>query len=215
MSLKPSEIKYYSLSYAIFSVLAICSIDFLTPTLPSIAAIYQLPNKSVQLSLAAFFTCYALSTIPFAYLSEKACRYKVLNIAILISFLGHLICGLSGNYWQFFLGRCLAGMGAGGLILSVRCIQADRFISQPAFYQQVTVWITIWTGIFSDGAKIISASLIHIIPWYQLYLSLCIVGMLAFIVVYHHQKNTPLTQKTLEGLTSGLFWGESTTPGVL
>lgn len=191
--------KYYTLPYASFTVLAICSVDFLTPTLPQIAKTLQINSKQIQLSIAIFFTCYALSTLPFAYYSEKIGRFRCLKAAIIMSFFGHLCCAMATSYYGFILGRCLAGIGAGGLILLVRCIQADRFFITPDFYRNVTIWITIWTGLFSDSSKIISNHLITSLPWQYMYLFLCILSLLAFIIAQHEQ--VPLDTKITHNYT--------------
>lgn len=204
--------KYYTLPYASFTVLAICSVDFLTPTLPQIAKTLQINSQQIQLSIAIFFTCYALSTLPFAYYSEKMGRFRCLKVAIILSFTGHLCCAMATSYSGFILGRCLAGVGAGGLILLVRCIQADRFFITPDFYRNVTIWITIWTGLFSDSSKVISNHLITWLPWQYMYLFLCILSLLAFIIAQHEQVplDTKITHNYIttfqKTLLSPLLW---------
>tara|TARA_Y100000992_G_C21260673_1_gene491114 strand:+ start:912 stop:1925 length:1014 start_codon:yes stop_codon:yes gene_type:complete len=134
-----------------------------------------------------FFSCYALSAIPFGYYSEKIGRFECLKIAVIMSFLGHLLCAIAMTYSQFVLARCLAGTGAGGLILMVRCIQADRFFFKPSLYRDVTVWITIWTGAFSDVSKTLSFQLVTLLPWRYMYLGLCCLSIFAYFIIKQQQ----------------------------
>ena len=144
------------------------------------------------MSLTVFFFCYALANIPFAYASERYGRFPCLMLALILLGLGHLFCALSNHYTIFLIGRALAGFGAGGIILMIRCIQADRLYDHPEAYQITTIWITIWVGLFSDGSKILSAYFSPSIPWKNLYLLLAILSLFSLGIVLKKWQQAPL-----------------------
>jgi Bcr/CflA subfamily drug resistance transporter len=114
----------------IITVLIACigavSSDIYTPSVPSIAHLFNVPLSTVQLSMAIFMGGYAFSQLFYGPFSEVVGRRKTLFLGLIILMLGSLICILAPNMEWLLFGRLIQGLGAGGGSL-FRAIFRDSF----------------------------------------------------------------------------------------
>ncbi len=101
--------------------------DIYLPSLPSLAADFQVSRESTQLTLFAYMLSFALTPLLFGPLSDHLGRKKVVYYGLFISLLATIGCILSPSIYFFIACRFLQGMGNGAIMIAGRSMVSDLF----------------------------------------------------------------------------------------
>jgi MFS transporter, DHA1 family, multidrug resistance protein len=106
-----------------------------TPALPSIASFFQVGSGVAQLTVTLFLVGYAIGQLPYGPLSNKIGRKPALNIALLVSIFGSLLCGIAGllnMFWLLILARIVAALGSSVGLMMTFTIVSDYYEQEEA-----------------------------------------------------------------------------------
>lgn len=101
----------------------------IVPVVPLFAQSFDVPQAAIGLAIAVYGLGRLLFDLPMGRLTDQFGRRTILLAGTLITALGSLLCGLSGNFGQLVAFRFLAGVGAATVLTGAQVILAD--ISTP------------------------------------------------------------------------------------
>ena len=92
-------VKFYNKRIVLWMILMITPLvsfclDEYAPSLPHMAAYFQVNSGSVQLSMTIYILALGVSQWAFGFLSDRYGRRPIFNIGMCIAILGTVICGL-------------------------------------------------------------------------------------------------------------------------
>jgi MFS family permease len=136
--------------------------------------------------LALFYVAFG---IPISWLADRSNRRNILAASLVIWSAFTALCGLSGNYWQFLLGRIGVGVGeAGGTPPSTAivsdCFPADR---RPMAMTVLALGAPIGAWLGADMAGAVA----HAYHWRAAFLALGIPGLIVGVLVYLTVREPP------------------------
>lgn len=107
-------------SYTLFLLLLLSSFAsvsavLFTPALPSISSYLDVTTPKAQQSISIFLVGYALGNLPWGPIANRYGRKKAVEIGIILSCIGMLICLLIyffPSLWILNLGRLITALGA-------------------------------------------------------------------------------------------------------
>ncbi len=129
--------------------------------------------------LALFYVVFG---IPISWLADRSNRRNILAVSLIVWSGFTTLCGLSGNYLQFLLGRIGVGVGeAGGTPPSTAivsdCFPADR---RPMAMTVLALGAPIGAWLGADMAGAVA----HLYRWRAAFLALGVPGLLVGLLVY-------------------------------
>jgi MFS family permease len=97
----------------------------IVPVVPLYADEFGVSAAAIGATIAVYGAARFAMNVPTGYLSDRFGRDKALALGGAITVAGNLASGLSGEYWQFLLGRFVAGAGAAMVITGTQIVVAD------------------------------------------------------------------------------------------
>jgi MFS family permease len=136
--------------------------------------------------LALFYVAFG---IPISWLADRSNRRNILAASLVIWSAFTALCGLSGNYLQFLLGRIGVGVGeAGGTPPSTAivsdCFPADR---RPMAMTVLALGAPIGAWLGADMAGAVA----HLYRWRAAFIALGVPGLLVGVLVYLTVREPP------------------------
>ena len=120
-------------NWQIISVLCIISsltrfvFDSFLPSLFYIGYYFQLSDSLLQSTLSVYLFSFGISQLFYGPLSDHYGRRKILIAGLCIFLIGNIICATAVSQTSLFIGRFLAGTGAGACGVLNRAICSDCF----------------------------------------------------------------------------------------
>ena len=169
------------LTLVIAAALGPLAMNVFLPSLPGIAADFQVTPAIAQLSVSLYLLSVALLQLVFGPLSDKFGRRPIILFGFIVMILGSLLCLIAPSMEWFLLGRILQAFASAGLVLS-RAIARD-ITSGPATVRLIA-YITMGMSIAPMLGPVAGGVLDEIYGWQaSFYLTLAF-GLLALILVY-------------------------------
>lgn len=97
----------------------------IVPVVPLYADEFGVSAAAIGATIAVYGAARFAMNVPTGYLADRFGRDKALALGGAITVAGNLASGLSGEYWQFLLGRFVAGAGAAMVITGTQIVVAD------------------------------------------------------------------------------------------
>lgn len=136
--------------------------------------------------LALFYVAFG---IPISWLADRSNRRNILAVSLVIWSGFTALCGLSGNYLQFLLGRVGVGIGeAGGTPPSTAivsdCFPADR---RPMAMAVLALGAPLGAWLGADMAGAVA----HAYQWRAAFIALGVPGLVVGLVVFFTVREPP------------------------
>ncbi len=84
-----------------------------TPALPAIAADFNVPESTADLTMSIFLVGYTIGQLPYGPISNRFGRKKAITIGAVIALSGTLLAYFSTEFWVLCLARLIQAIGAG------------------------------------------------------------------------------------------------------
>ncbi len=102
-------------------------LDVHVPAMPIIARELQISVSDTQLTISLFLLGYALFPIAYGALSDAYGRRKMALLALVVLFIGSVICAAAGSASMLLFGRFIQGVGTAGCMAMPRSIMRDLY----------------------------------------------------------------------------------------
>jgi len=166
---------------AFASSIAPLSTDMYLPALTQVQESFKTSTFLTQLSLASFFTAFALGQLIYGPLSDIFGRKKPLLIGIFIFILSSFACIVIDDIKSFILLRFLEALGGCAGVVIARAIVNDLFELKEA------AGIFALMMVFSSLAPMLSPTfggiLLEYFTWQSIFTSLFVLGILLFLMI--------------------------------
>lgn len=176
-------------------------IYMVAPLIPGLSVIFKASAQKTGLIVPAFLIPYGIATLFYGLLADKIGTKSIILVSFFLFSL--LIAGtaLSQSIPQLIFWRVLAGIGASGVIpISL------AWISQTYPYQKRGRPLGFIFGSVAGGGafgSFVGVFLESFIGWRILFLSVGVLALFIWIMIYLAYKKMPLPAKIKQGLTLG------------
>jgi Bcr/CflA subfamily drug resistance transporter len=123
---KPQSILFIFIVAVLCASIGPISSDLYLPSLPFIADDFQVHNNMAQLSLTLYMLGFCIVRLFYGPLSDAVGRKKPLVIALILSFIGAMLCLFAPNIYVLFIGRFIQGTGTAGCAVLALSILRDK-----------------------------------------------------------------------------------------
>ncbi len=97
----------------------------IVPVVPLYADAFGVSAAAIGATIAVYGAARFAMNVPTGFLADRYGRQKALALGGLITVIGNFGSGLSDVYWQFLIGRFVAGAGAAMVITGTQIVVAD------------------------------------------------------------------------------------------
>lgn len=179
---------------ALMSSIAPLSTDMYLPALASVEESFKTSSFLTQLSLASFFTAFALGQLIYGPLSDIFGRKKPVLAGIFIFIASSFACVVIDNIYFFIVLRFFEALGGCAGVVIARAIVNDLFEVKEA------IGIFALMMVFSSLAPMLSPSLggflLEYFSWHSIFTTLFILGFALFLMIlFGLKESAPATAK--------------------
>ncbi|MEZ4520213.1 MAG: MFS transporter [Thermomicrobiales bacterium] len=97
----------------------------IVPVVPLYADEFGVSAAAIGATIAVYGAARFAMNVPTGYLADRFGRHRALALGGAITVVGNLASGLTDVYWQFLIGRFVAGAGAAMVITGTQIVVAD------------------------------------------------------------------------------------------
>lgn len=166
---------------ALMSSLAPLSTDMYLPALASVQESFQTNSFLTQLSLASFFTAFALGQLIYGPLSDIFGRKIPALIGVFLFIISSLFCVIIDDIYAFIALRFFEALGGCAGVVIARAIVNDLFEIKEA------AGIFALMMVFSSLAPMLSPTfggiLLEYFSWHSIFATLFALGILLFLMI--------------------------------
>ncbi len=173
---------------ALMSSIAPLSTDMYLPALSQVQISFNTSSFLTQLSLASFFSAFALGQLIYGPLSDVFGRKKPALIGISLFIISSFLCIVIDNIYVFIALRFVEALGGCAGVVIARAIVNDLFDTQEA------VGIFALMMVVSSLAPMLSPTfggiLLEYFSWHSIFACLFILGVILFFMIAFGLKET-------------------------
>lgn len=190
----------------ILAAIAPLAINMFMPSMPSIAADFDVPYATVQLGLSLYLFMMAALQLVSGPISDRVGRRPVLIACILIFIVGSLICTFAANVEIFLVGRVIQSTSAAGMVLS-RAIVRDVYPREKS--ASMIGYVVMGMAVAPMVAPAIGGLADELAGWRASFTLLTLFGVIALVstIVFLPETNTNQGQTSRAQLAT---WGALT-----
>jgi len=108
--------------------------------------VLHLTGQQVGLAASAYLIGAVSGALFFGWLTDRLGRKKLFSLTVLVYALSTIACGLSWNFWSFFLFRLLTGAGIGGEYAAVNATIQELIPARRRGFTDLVVNGSFWVG---------------------------------------------------------------------
>lgn len=180
-----------TVTLGLITAFAPLSIDMYLSSLPTLESYFHVSDKTIQLTLAAFFIGFSVGQLFYGPLADKYGRKTPLYFGITLFIVASIGCAFSSSIeWMIFF-RFLEALGAcaGGVI--ARAVVRDIYLPQDA--AKIYSYLMLVTGLAPMLAPVLGGYILIHLGWKAIFLILAFVGFVSLLLVHKwlvdvHQK---------------------------
>ena len=139
------------------------AIDMYVPSMPAIAHSFSVSEMAVKFSLTSYLLAYAFGQLCYGPLLDCFGRKYIMLIAIVIGFLGSLVCAEAHSILWLNIGRIIQGSGFAAIGVAAPAIGRD-VLSDTQFAQTSSVLSMIF-GLGPLLSPVIGSYIGHLFGW--------------------------------------------------
>lgn len=176
------------------------STDLYLPALPSMSAIFGVPNSLTNLTLVAFFFFYAVGTLFWGPMSDKYGRRKILIVGSSVYTAASMLCALAPNVYVLIAARVAQGIGAGGITAVSMALVKDCYSGKTR--ESILAIVQTVAGLAPMLAPVVGAFLLNFTDWRGSFWLLTAAGLACLCLSVLYQETLPEDEK-YEGSVPG------------
>lgn len=157
------------------------SIDMYLPALPAIAKDLGASQAQMQHSLSAFFFGFCIAMLIYGPISDVIGRRKLLIAGLMIFVCSSFTLAFAPNAELFVFLRFTQAFGSAAAIVMARAIARDCY--HPKTLPRVMSLMTLVTMVAPLAAPIIGGYVLYFASWRAIFITLTIIGLLAFCII--------------------------------
>jgi MFS transporter, DHA1 family, multidrug resistance protein len=179
------------------------SLDMYLPALPMLTEDMHTSTSMVQLSLTACMIGLSVGQLFAGPISDVRGRRTPLLIGLLLYAISSILCAVAPSIWTFILLRFVQGLaGAAGIVIS-RAMVRDMY--EGTEMTKFFALLMLVNGVAPIAAPIFGGQLLHFTSWEGVFVALCLIGVIMFIVVMLGLPETlPLERRSKGGIRNTL-----------
>lgn len=162
--------------------------DIYIPSLPSMAAVIQVSDIQIQLTLSLFLISYGVSQLFVGSFLDSFGRYKINLISLLIFAAASLVIANTQNIYLIYLMRIVHGFTVGAIVVSKRAFFVDCFKGEKLRH-----YLSLFSIIWSTGpiiAPFIGGYLQTAFGWESNFYFLALFAVVLFLLEYRFSGET-------------------------
>lgn len=179
------------------------SLDMYLPALPLLSDDMQTSTSMVQLSLTACLVGLSVGQLFAGPISDVRGRRIPLLSGLLIYAVSSILCAVAPSIWTFVFLRFVQGLaGAAGIVIA-RAMVRDMY--EGSEMTKFFALLMLVNGVAPIAAPIFGSQLLHFTTWEGVFVVLCLIGVIMFVVVMFGLPETlPLERRSKAGITHTL-----------
>jgi MFS transporter, DHA1 family, multidrug resistance protein len=143
------------------------------------AALHTTPFM-IKTIISLYFIFFFIGQVVWGPISDKYARNKVLLIALLLAWIGTLLCSIATNAGVFLIGRSLQGLGIGAVPALSRSMVNDLYPKNVVI--KVLIYLSSIVAIASAIAPVIGAQLLNLISWRSIFIFQLLFGLILIVI---------------------------------
>lgn len=190
----------------LLGALAACgpiSIDIYLPSLPSLAAAFDISASAAQVTLTSFMLGFSIGMLLYGPLSDAYGRRSILIGGIVLYGLASIACALAPSIGWLIAVRFLQALGAGAASVLARAIARD--VHGPTDAARVLSMLAIVTSIGPLLAPLVGGQLLLLGGWRAVFVSLALFGAACAIMAVRKVPETWPSHKRHENTLTASF----------
>ncbi|MFJ7666408.1 multidrug effflux MFS transporter [Lysinibacillus sp. NPDC097195] len=156
-----------------------------SPTLPSIAEVFETSMSDAQLTMSVYFSAFAVGVFFFGRLSDKIGRRKAMLYGLFLYFIGNVLCLVANEMVFLLIGRFIQAFGAsvGSVVTQTILRESYSGIERHKLFAQISAALAFTPALgpliggFTDyyfGFKVVFLVLVVMSMIVICYTSLCL-----------------------------------------
>lgn len=146
-----------------FAATATLSTNIFLPSLPSMAADFQVSSAAVTSAITVYLAIFAVGQLIVGPLSDRFGRRPLILIGLCLFMAGTSWCAVAGDLSNLLIGRFIQALGACAASVLARAIARDLFDGQSL--AKVMAAITIATAAAPGFSPLLGGALDHFFGW--------------------------------------------------
>ncbi len=182
------------------------STDLYLPALPSMSEVFEVPTTLTNLTLVAFFFCYAAGTLFWGPMSDKYGRRKILIVGSVLYTLGSAVCAKAPDIYVLIAARVLQGISAGAITAVSMALIKDCYNGKTR--ESILAIVQTVSGLAPMLAPVVGAILLQFTDWRGSFWLLTAAGIICIILSVLYQETLPAEEKyegSIVGAVGRLF----------
>ncbi len=182
------------------------STDLYLPALPSMSEVFGVPTTLTNLTLVAFFFCYAAGTLFWGPMSDKYGRRKILIVGSVLYTLGSAVCAKAPDIYVLIAARVLQGISAGAITAVSMALIKDCYNGKTR--ESILAIVQTVSGLAPMLAPVVGAILLQFTDWRGSFWLLTAAGIICIILSVLYQETLPAEEKyegSIVGAVGRLF----------
>lgn len=180
ISLTRAGSRHLTFFAAVLSMIAPFSINTYLPSFPDIEQEFGISRAVLSQSLAVYLLAFAVSTLFWGPLADRAGRRLVILTSMILYTLASIGCALASNAEVFMLLRILQGLSASGGVVSARAMIRDAHSPEAA--RRAMSQAILWFALAPAIAPILGGWLHEMFGWRSVFWFLCGFGCLMVLM---------------------------------
>ncbi|MDF1759852.1 MAG: multidrug effflux MFS transporter [Coxiellaceae bacterium] len=166
------------------------ALDLYIPSVPDIAAVYQVSSSTVQLTLSLFMFMQGLGQLLFGPLSDRFGRKPIALISAGLFILASIACGVSPNIDDLIIARIFQAAGACGMTVVAFAMVRDLFEKEVS--AKVYSYLNSTIAVSPLMAPIVGAYMACWLGWRSNFYLLGLIGVGCFVLIAFAMRETQL-----------------------
>ncbi|MDF3001312.1 MAG: hypothetical protein K0Q48_1431 [Bacillota bacterium] len=162
------------------------STDLYLPSLPTMNTYFTSSSAITNLTLSAFFICYAAGILFWGPMSDKYGRKPIILIGSILYIVSSIACALSTNIYFLIFARIFQGVGSGGITASSVAMVKDCYSGKKR--EGVLAVVQTLAGLAPMLAPVLGAILLKIVNWQGTFWTLAAIGILNLTLTILYQE---------------------------
>lgn len=171
------------------------STDMYLPALPSLTALWNTTEATINLTLVAFFVSFSLALLFYGPISDRYGRKPVLMAGISIYILACLVCAAADGPWMLVAGRILQGMGAASAATLSLAMTKDCF--EGAERERVMAHMAVIVSLAPMLAPVLGGLILNVAGWPVIFYTQVVLGVVSMWGVWRLKEPAPATGRSL------------------
>ena len=174
---------------ALLSAFVPLSTDLYLPALPRMSQNFGVGADRINLTLTAFFICYALGTLIWGPLSDRYGRKPILLTGLTIYTLSSALCASAWDVNSLILFRALQAIGGSAAGAVATAVVKDVYSGHKR--ESVLAIVQSMVLISPAVAPVLGAFLLGVTSWRGVFWTLTGIGMIALLGTFLYEETIP------------------------